>query len=80
MFISTLHDHAIIIFIFTLCIKIKGVVMDLDHLVPLCFNQSQLYEPCREKTGLQGFRPGLTQTELCKHRRWLEAGNSRFRK
>ena len=22
-----------------------------------------------------GFRTGPTQTELCKHRRWLEAGN-----
>ena len=30
-------------------------------------------EPCCEKTGLRGFRPGLTQTGLCSHRRWLEA-------
>ena len=27
------------------------------------------------KTSLQGFRPALTQTVLCRYRRWLEAGN-----
>ena len=27
-----------------------------------------------------GFRPGLTQTELYKYRRWLETGNFGFRK
>ena len=27
-----------------------------------------------------GFRTVPTQTELCKHRRWLEAENSGFRK
>ena len=30
-------------------------------------------EPPREKTGLRGFRPGLTQTDLYKHRKELEA-------
>ena len=30
-------------------------------------------EPRPEKTGLGGFRPGLTQTRLYNHRRWLEA-------
>ena len=30
------------------------------------------YEPRCEKTGLRGFRPGLTQTGLYSHRRWLE--------
>ena len=30
-------------------------------------------EPRCEKTGLQGFRPGRTQTGLYSHRRWLEA-------
>ena len=30
----------------------------------------QLLEPRSEKTGLQGFRPGLTQTGLYSHRRW----------
>ena len=29
--------------------------------------------PRSEKTGLRGFRPGLTQTGLYSHRRWLEA-------
>ena len=32
-----------------------------------------IFEPRREKTGLRGFRPGLTQTRLYSHRRWLEA-------
>ena len=31
------------------------------------------HEPHREKTCLQGFRPGLTQTELFSHKRQLEA-------
>ena len=31
------------------------------------------YEPRSAKTGLRGFRPGLTQTTLCSYRRWLEA-------
>ena len=30
-------------------------------------------EPRREKTGLQGFLPGLTQTVMCSYRRRLEA-------
>ena len=39
------------------------------------------FEPHREKTGLRGFRPGLTHlTKLYKHRRWLEAGNFAFKK
>ena len=29
---------------------------------------------------LEGFRPGLTQTELYNHRRWLVASNFGFRK
>ena len=32
-----------------------------------------VYEPRCEKSGLRGFRPGQTQTELCSHRRLLEA-------
>ena len=31
------------------------------------------YEPRCEKTGLRGFRPGLTQTGLCNHLIRLEA-------
>ena len=38
------------------------------------------YEPCREKTCLQGCRQGPTQPGLYSHRRWLEAGNFGFRK
>ena len=45
-----------------------------------CFLETQLiFEPRSEKTGLRGFRPGLTQTGLYSHRRWLEACNFRFR-
>ena len=32
-----------------------------------------LNEPRCEKTGLRGFRPGMTQTGLYIKRRWLEA-------
>ena len=39
-----------------------------------------IYDPPIEKTGLLGFRPGLTQTSLHSHRRWLGAGNFVFRK
>ena len=37
-------------------------------------------EPCCEKTGHQGFRPGPIQTGLFNHRRWLEACNFGIRK
>ena len=33
----------------------------------------KITEPRREKTGLRGFRPGLTQTGLYSHRSRLEA-------
>ena len=36
--------------------------------------------PSCVKTNNLGSRPGRTQTELYKHRRWLEAGKFRFRK
>ena len=39
-----------------------------------------LYVLRHEKTGLRGFRPGLTQTVLCSYRRWLEARNLGCRK
>ena len=45
----------------TTCIKQESSVQ--NH-----FEYSlSLYEPRCEKTGLRGFRPGLTQTELYKH-------------
>ena len=37
-------------------------------------------EPRREKTGLRGFRPGLTQTNLYSHRSRLDACNFGFKK
>ena len=36
-------------------------------------SSSGTHEPCCEKTGLRGFRPGPTQTGLYSHTRWLEA-------
>ena len=36
-------------------------------------NKGKLNEPRREKTGLRGFRPGPTQTDLYSHRSGLEA-------
>ena len=38
------------------------------------------YEPFNVKTCLQCFLPGLTQTGLCSHTRWLEYLNFKFRK
>ena len=38
------------------------------------------FEPVRDKTNNLGFRPGLTQTGLYKHRRRLEALNFGFQK
>ena len=38
-----------------------------------CHHSSMTFEPRREKTGLRGFRPGLTQTGLYSHRSRLEA-------
>ena len=43
------------------CMTMSGIKM-------LFFNQF-LFEPCRVKTGLQGFRSSLTQNKLYKHRR-----------
>ena len=34
--------------------------------------QAKTFEPRSEKTGLRGFRPGLTQTGLYSYRRCLE--------
>ena len=38
-----------------------------------CLFYQSTCEPRREKNGFRGFRPGLTQTELYKHRSRLEA-------
>ena len=50
------------------------VYTNLVKLSPLVISDI-LNEPPSEKTGLWGFRTGLTQTTLCSHRRWLEARN-----
>ena len=45
-----------------------------DDLIPRSNSSFRgTYEPRCEKTGLRGFRPGPTQTELYNHRRKLEA-------
>ena len=36
-------------------------------------NMLPVFEPRCKKTGLRGFRPSPTQTELYSHRRWLKA-------
>ena len=37
------------------------------------FEQEVTLDSLPEKTNNQGLRPGLIQTSLCSHRRWLEA-------
>ena len=51
----------------------KSMLYELSSRLPFPF------EPRCEKTGLQGFRPGPTQTGLYSHRRWPEAWNFGFR-
>ena len=41
---------------------------------------AHLYEPVHETTNNFGFRPGVTQSRLYSHRRWIEPGNFGFRK
>ena len=41
-------------------------------LIESRYSNLTLFEPRRQKTGLRGFRPGPTQTELYSHRRCLE--------
>ena len=63
--------------------------MDIQSLVMSCnvlsfppgvWVEEILNEPSHEKTNTLGFWSGPAQTELYKHRRWLEAGNFGFRK
>ena len=48
-------------------------VMPPKDAADIIANSEESIEPRSEKTGLRGFRPGLTQTGLYSHRRWLEA-------
>ena len=51
----------------------KGTIMSISKNNKIVkIKQNPALEIC-EKTGLRGFRPGLTQTGLYSHRRWLEA-------
>ena len=54
-----------------------GGVCDLNDLTTFLFYRRLVmpgqFEPRCEKTGLRGFRPGLTQTGLYSHRKELES-------
>ena len=43
------------------------------HFLAIMTTIARLREPRREKIGLRGFRPGLTQTDLYSHRSRIEA-------
>ena len=70
------------------CHKVPGqidfspyfITSSFDWTIKLWSIKVSIYEPVCEKTNDFGFRPGLTQTRLYSHRRWLEAGNFGFRK
>ena len=47
--------------------------LEAEQYFSVSYCCSVKFEPLCEKTGLWDFRPGPTQTELYKHRRWLEA-------
>ena len=58
---------------------------DFDRLIEqteqVCsVSVSASFEPQIEKTGLWGYQPGLTQTELYSHRKGLEAWIFGFKK
>ena len=54
--------------------KVKDLESFSQKLMQMVFTVStDIFEPGREKTGLLGFRPGLTQTDLYSHRSRLEA-------
>ena len=57
----------------------KSAVRPMKAQISLA-NHRHTYEPRCEKSGLQGFRSGPTQTGLYCHRRWLEACNFVSRK
>ena len=59
------------------CTILSGL-QSQDRMVESTFSRQN--EPRREKTSLPGLTPGLTQTRLCNHRKWLEALNFRFSK
>ena len=58
----------------------QAIPCDMLDCFAVTWTVEMVYEPRCEKTCLQGFRPGPTQTKLYKNRRWPEAGNFKFRK
>ena len=49
-------------------------------IFPVCCLFIMKFEPLHDKTNNLRFQPGPTQTELYKHRRWLEARSFGFKK
>ena len=55
-------------------LQLTKVGRRLIIVINIVVKQTKLnYEPRHGKTGLRGFRPGLTQTDLYSHRQRLEA-------
>ena len=61
-----------------------GAILMLACIIPLFLTCARIIEPGieprREKPDLRGFRPGLAQTQLYRHRRCLETRNFELRK
>ena len=57
-----------------------GAILMLACIIPLFLTYARIIEPRREKAGLRGFRPGLAQTQLYRHRRCLETRHFGLRK
>ena len=74
--VFTFIKHTIMAFVGARNEKLKnalftstGMVRYHVGIIPLFLTCAKITEPRREKPGLRGFRPGLTQLELYKHRR-----------
>ena len=77
---STKSDEIFFFCIFSLHYSINHSTKNsflLGHFASFTIS-SYTCEPVHEKTNNLGFRPGPTQSGLCSHRRWLEAGNFGF--
>ena len=76
-------DHCFVLVSFWLLSKVLKIHMHRRRKALNVANISDLsleviLEPCHEKTCLQGFRPGKTQTDLLSYRGLLEAWNFEF--
>ena len=64
------HGH---VFLMRNLVSEFAAMLKHTHANTVYEGEPRTFEPRSEKTGLRGFRQGLTQTRLCSHRRWLEA-------